>query len=99
MLDALGLDVLQHRYPKETSVGEQQRTALARALVLSPLLMLADEPTGHQDRGWTGRVFDAVQRAAADGTACLLATHDQDVIRFLDRVLSMADGEVSERSA
>jgi ABC-type lipoprotein export system ATPase subunit len=99
LLEGLGLDALQDRYPRETSVGEQQRAALARALVLSPLLMLADEPTGHQDRGWTGRVFNAVRRMAGDGTACLLATHDEDVIRFLDRVLSMSDGELGGRTA
>lgn len=99
LIDAFGLEALQHRYPKETSVGEQQRAALARALVLSPLVMLADEPTGHQDRGWTERIFEAIRREAGNGTACLMATHDEDVIGFLDRVLSMADGELSQRPA
>jgi putative ABC transport system ATP-binding protein len=99
LLEAFGLEALQHRYPKETSVGEQQRAALARALVLSPLVVLADEPTGHQDRGWTERIFQAVRRETQGGTACLMATHDQDLIGFLDRVLSMADGELTERPA
>ena len=54
LLGALGLADLADRLPVETSIGEQQRTALARALVLSPRLLLADEPTGHQDAGWSG---------------------------------------------
>ncbi|MFB3737780.1 MAG: ABC transporter ATP-binding protein [Candidatus Velamenicoccus archaeovorus] len=99
LIEAFGLEALQHRYPKETSVGEQQRAALARALVLSPLVVLADEPTGHQDRGWTERIFEAIRREAGGGTACLMATHDEDLIGFLDRVLTMADGRLGELPA
>jgi ABC-type lipoprotein export system ATPase subunit len=94
LLEDLGLTELEDRFPRETSVGEQQRTALARALVLSPRLVLADEPTGHQDEGWGSAVFDALRAAAADGTTCLVATHDPDVTRHCDRVVAMADGRV-----
>jgi ABC-type lipoprotein export system ATPase subunit len=99
LIDSLGLDDLQTRYPSETSVGEQQRAALARALVLSPRLLLADEPSGHQDRGWADAVFEALQRASEEGTTCLTATHNEDVVRYLDRILSMTDGRIVERSA
>ena len=98
LLEALGLDAVQHRFPRETSLGEQQRAALARALVLTPVIMLADEPTGHQDRGWMERMLDAVRRSADEGTACLLATHDDEVADFVDRVFTMTDGELT-RSA
>jgi putative ABC transport system ATP-binding protein len=96
LLEELGLDYLQHRLPKETSVGEQQRAALARALVLSPRMLLADEPSGHQDKGWGDAVFRAIRHAAARGTCCLVATHNQEVAEFLDRVLTMADGRLSQ---
>jgi putative ABC transport system ATP-binding protein len=94
LLEDLGLAELQERFPRETSVGEQQRTALARALALSPRLVLADEPTGHQDEGWGTAVFEALRGAAAEGTACLVATHDPDATRHCDRVVAMADGRV-----
>ncbi|HEX2026041.1 MAG TPA: ATP-binding cassette domain-containing protein [Actinomycetota bacterium] len=99
LLEDLGLTAFQDRYPRETSVGEQQRTALARALVLSPRLVLADEPTGHQDEGWSTAVFDALRRSAADGTACVVATHDPAVTRLCDRVVAMADGKVLDGTA
>jgi putative ABC transport system ATP-binding protein len=99
LLDTLGLSALQNRYPKETSVGEQQRAALARALVLAPQLLVADEPSGHQDFGWRNRVFEALRRATQDGTACLAATHDEGVAGYLDRVLAMSDGRLEEKTA
>jgi putative ABC transport system ATP-binding protein len=92
LLERLGLDRLSHRYPPEVSLGEQQRTALARALVLSPLVVLADEPSGHQDAGWAGAVFDELRRSAIDGSACLAATHDAVGVRYADRVVHMDDG-------
>jgi putative ABC transport system ATP-binding protein len=99
LLESLGLSALQNRYPKETSVGEQQRTALARALVLAPQLLVADEPSGHQDAGWSNRVFEALRRATKDGTACIAATHDEGVAGYLDRVLAMSDGRLEEKTA
>jgi putative ABC transport system ATP-binding protein len=94
LLEELGLAHLADRRPSETSVGEQQRTAIARALVLRPALVVADEPTGHQDRGWTEKVFGALRAACDEGTACLMATHDETATRFLDRALSMRDGHL-----
>jgi putative ABC transport system ATP-binding protein len=99
LLDGLGLAHLQHRYPSETSIGEQQRAAVARALVLVPRLVLADEPTGHQDRAWARAVLDALRQVAASGTACLAATHSVEFARYLDRVWTMSDGRVSERNS
>ena len=95
LLERLGLDLLSHRYPPEVSVGEQQRAALARALVLSPLVVLADEPSGHQDAGWAGAVFDALRRSASDGSACLAATHDALGVGYADRVVHMDDGALA----
>ena len=98
LLVDLGLDGLQSRLPRETSVGEQQRTGLARALVLSPRVLLADEPSGHQDRGWGEGVFKAIERAAARGTCCIVATHNEEVVPHLSRVLTMKDGRIVDES-
>jgi len=99
LLRALGLEELADRGPTEISMGEQQRAALARALVLSPRLLLADEPTGHQDADWARGVFRAIRFAAREGTACLVATHHREAIEFADRVLGIRDGQVRELAA
>ncbi len=94
LLARFGLSELADRRPFETSVGEQQRAAIARALLLRPRVVVADEPTGHQDRGWTERVFAALRDACDEGTACLMATHDEAAKRFLDRTLTIHDGRI-----
>ncbi|SSC24478.1 ABC transporter, partial [Klenkia terrae] len=91
-----GLAHLADRYPHQASLGEQQRAAVARALVLRPALLLADEPTAHQDRGHADRLLDALRDAASDGTAVLLATHDEVAWSRADRVVSMRDGLLVE---
>jgi putative ABC transport system ATP-binding protein len=99
LMTDLGIEHLAARYPKETSLGEQQRTAVARALVLQPALVLADEATGHQDAVSERRVLDAFALAAAGGAACLIATHNEALSARLDRVLQMADGRVAESAS
>jgi ABC-type lipoprotein export system ATPase subunit len=98
LIAELGLGDLRSRYPRETSVGEQQRTAIARALAVPSKVLLADEPTGHQDTASAERVFAGLRRAVDSGTAVVVATHNRDVIKHLDRVLAMADGKLEERS-
>jgi ABC-type lipoprotein export system ATPase subunit len=95
LLEMFGLTQLGERRPSETSVGEQQRTAIARALLLRPRLLVADEPSGHQDRAWTEKVFVALRTACDAGTACLVATHDDSARRAFDRMLTMRDGRAS----
>jgi ABC-type lipoprotein export system ATPase subunit len=99
LMEDLGIAHLAARYPKETSLGEQQRTAAARALVLSPALVLADEPTGHQDAVSERRVLEAFGRAAAEGGSCLIATHNVSLAPRLDRVLEMTDGRLAAPSS
>ena len=97
LLGLFGLDGLADRVPAETSLGQQQRAAVARALVLAPQLVLADEPSAHQDAAWVADVFAALHRATAErGAACLVATHDPEALRFADRVLSLVDGTLAE---
>ena len=75
LLDTLDLTHLSARLASQTSLGEQQRTALARALVLQPRLAVLDKPTGHQDDENVDRVFAAIALARASGTAILVASH------------------------
>jgi putative ABC transport system ATP-binding protein len=98
LMEDLGIAHLAARYPKETSLGEQQRTAVARALVLAPTLVLADEPTGHQDAASERRVLEAFGRSAAEGGSCLIATHNASLAPRLDRVLETADGRLAVRT-
>ena len=96
VLERLGLADVAGRLPAEASLGEQQRAAIARAIVGRPALALADEPTGHQDERSTEAVMAAIRQTADEGTAWLLATHDPDAMPYLDRVLSIRDGELAE---
>jgi ABC-type lipoprotein export system ATPase subunit len=96
LLADFGLGHLADRYPHQASLGEQQRVAVARALLLRPAVLLADEPTAHQDRGHADGLLDAVVEAARGGAAVLIATHDELAWARADRVLSMRDGVVTE---
>ena len=96
LIGVLGIGELRSRYPREASVGEQQRTAIARALAVPTSVLLADEPTAHQDTASASRVFSALRKAADAGTAVVVATHNPEVVRHLDRVLTMADGHLRE---
>ena len=94
VLVRLGLSDLGDRLPGETSIGQQQRTALARALVDRPKALLADEPTSHQDAGSAALVWTALDAACAEGTACLIATHDEAAALHADRVWRIEDGRI-----
>jgi putative ABC transport system ATP-binding protein len=96
LLKALGLADLADRSPGEVSLGEQQRGALARALVLLPSLLLADEPTGHQDELWARGVMRLLRFAAAKGVCCLVATHNHEVVPYADQVITVRDGHLAD---
>jgi putative ABC transport system ATP-binding protein len=96
LMDLFGVTHLAARYPRQASLGEQQRCAVARAVLLRPALLLADEPTAHQDAGWTGTIFTAFRELAAGGSACLIATHDPETWEYADRILVMKDGTLHE---
>jgi putative ABC transport system ATP-binding protein len=98
LLDRLGLAEFAERPPYETSIGQQQRTALARALVLQPAVLLADEPTSHQDAGWRDAVWEVLVEAAESGTSCLIATHEEQIAQYANRVWQMENGVAELRS-
>jgi putative ABC transport system ATP-binding protein len=94
-LDVLRLGHLAERMPDEVSLGEQQRTALARALVVRPAFLVADEPTGRLDEDLTAHVLATVKEVhAATGTGVLIASHDPVVVATADRVVRLSDGLV-----
>ncbi len=94
LLEALDLAGLADRAVDETSLGEQQRAALARALVLSPRLAVLDEPTGHQDDDHVAQVLAAVRQSTAAGTGVLIASHDDRVLEAADRVVRLDRGRL-----
>ena len=97
LLDRLGLAEFADRPPYETSIGQQQRTALARALALAPAVLLADEPTSHQDAGWRDAVWEVLVEAAESGTSCLIATHEEQIAQYANRVWHVDSGVVELR--
>ncbi|WP_395656937.1 ABC transporter ATP-binding protein [Nocardioides sp.] len=95
LAEQLDLAAFTQRGVRETSLGEQQRTAVARALLLGPRLAVLDEPTGHQDDDHVAQVVTVIAAAARAGSAVLVATHDPRVWEVADRVVRLDEGRVT----
>ena len=90
-----GIGIIKNKYPAEISGGEKQRTAVARALINEPLLILADEPTGNLDSKSSRAVIDAFLQAKNSLEATIfMVTHDSFAASFCDRVIILLDGTV-----
>ena len=91
---------LQHRmnaYPYDLSGGEQQRIAIARALVNDPVLVIADEPTGNLDPDLSLEIMNLLREINAGGTTVLVATHDRELIRLVGRrTITLDQGKIVE---
>ena len=91
---------LQHRmnaYPLDLSGGEQQRIAIARALVNDPVLVIADEPTGNLDPDLSLEIMNLFREINAGGTTVLVATHDRELIRLVGRrTITLEQGKMVE---
>jgi lipoprotein-releasing system ATP-binding protein len=90
---------LDHR-PARLSGGEQQRVAIVRALANAPQVLLADEPTGNLDPGTASHVFDLLLRLVRETKlAALMATHNPELARRMDRIVTLRDGQIVPASA
>ncbi|MEZ5895820.1 MAG: ABC transporter ATP-binding protein [Parvularculaceae bacterium] len=97
LLTALGLGERLDHQPGQLSGGEQQRTAIARALANHPKVLLADEPTGNLDPKTSDTVFEALLKIVrAEGLSALIATHDQRIAKRMDRVIVIRDQRLVE---
>lgn len=97
LIERVGLGHRGDHYPSELSGGEQQRTAVARALVHRPRILIADEPTGNLDSRTGKAILDLLDELRREeNTVLLLATHDDEVARRADRVVAMRDGRIEE---
>jgi putative ABC transport system ATP-binding protein len=96
-LAEVGLGKLGERFPEELSGGEQQRVAVARALVHGPAFVLADEPTGNLDLQTALEIIEILDNVCRKkGATLIMATHSPEVIGLADRVLTIRDGQLLE---
>ena len=94
-LRRVGLEHRAHHLPSQLSGGEQQRVAVARALVNSPRVLLADEPTGNLDQENGRVILELMQDLHQEGHTIVLITHDPSIARLGDRTLRLVDGRVA----
>ena len=94
LIDGLGLRHVAGSLPHQLSGGEQQRFAIARALVNDPALLLADEPTGNLDAEAGAEVLRLLRAGADEGRAVVMVTHEAGATAMADRVLRLADGKL-----
>ena len=90
----LGIQEILEKYPYEVSGGQKQRAAVARALITSPKLILADEPTGALDSKATGELLRLFEEINQEGQTILMVTHSVMAASHAERVLFIKDGEV-----
>ena len=92
LLERVGVGLHADKLPATLSGGEQQRVAIARALANEPPLVLADEPTGNLDSVTATAILDLFRFMANEGTTVVIATHEADIARVIDRRIEISDG-------
>ena len=96
VLNLVGLSSKEHRHPGELSGGEQQRLAIARALVNNPSTIIADEPTGNLDSKTSREIMEMFHELHRQGNTIVLITHDPDVAKQAERAIHILDGQITE---
>ena len=96
-LEAVGLTERAKHLPAQLSVGQRQRVVIARATIMRPQLILADEPTGNLDRASSEQILKLLDQLHAQGQTLIMVTHEVDVARRAERVLVIDDGQIVQR--
>jgi len=94
ILERVGLAEKAHRLPDQLSGGEQERVAIARAIVNNPPILLADEPTGNLDSETAESVMELLTALNDEGQTIIMVTHNPGVTRFASRTIQVRDGSV-----
>jgi putative ABC transport system ATP-binding protein len=94
LLDEVGMLHRAELFPKQLSGGQQQRIGIARAVISSPKILLADEPTGNLDSHNAAQVLDILSRLNKEGTTIIMATHDERSTERAGRIVEMLDGKI-----
>jgi putative ABC transport system ATP-binding protein len=97
LLERVGVGSHADKLPATLSGGEQQRVAIARALANEPPLVLADEPTGNLDSVTATAILDLFRDMANRGTTVVIATHEADIARVIDRRIEISDGKIHQQ--
>ncbi len=98
MVKKIGLEEKLNNFPEELSGGEQQRIAVARALVTDPPLLLCDEPTASLDKDSLDTVMKELKKSAEDGKAVVVVSHDKRLEDYADRIIEVVDGKIKNES-
>ncbi len=94
-LGQLGLKERASHFPNQLSGGEQQRTAIARALINKPSIILADEPTGNVDSKTGKEIIDIFKKLNKEGNTVILVTHDEQIAKNAKKIIKIYDGEIA----
>jgi ABC-type methionine transport system ATPase subunit len=98
LLDMVGLEEQARKLPNEVSSGQQQSTAIARALATDPAIILADEPTGNLDSRSADSILNLFEQLAAKGKTILIVTHDPSITQRTDQTIILSDGEIIDQT-
>ncbi len=99
VLDLVGLSEKIEQFPEYLSGGEQQRTAIARAIIHQPGVLIADEPTGNLDPEMGSKIIDVFEKVCAQGTTVVIATHDHELVKRKNKkVIELMNGSVHKMS-
>ncbi|WP_194834928.1 ABC transporter ATP-binding protein [Nocardia sp. XZ_19_369] len=94
LLDRVGLSDRAGHRPAELSGGQMQRVAVARAMIMDPPLILADEPTGNLDSNTGASILELLGEIAGSGNSVVMVTHDMSAVTYCDQVITLRDGKI-----